>query len=262
MERNVVFKIAYDGSKFYGSQKQPNKITVQGFMEEILSAMMKKNIKTTFASRTDRGVHAFSQYLSFKIDNPIELRKFYTLNKRLKYVKIRKVYEAPNDFNPRFDCEKKTYMYVIKNSKSVTPFFSDYFWHIPEKLDMDAMKEAASYFIGEHNFIGFCKKREEDENTIRRIEKIKMVTGNNFIKIFITGNAFLYNMIRFMTYALVEIGKKKKSPQFIKNMLLLSDNNELNRNVAGGKALPGGLYLTKIYYGAKVLKPAKEEKTR
>lgn len=241
--RYFAFKISYNGRFFHGSQKQENLYTVQGRIDESLSNMLDKEIRTTFASRTDAGVHAYGNYLNFSTDLPVPPEKFYSLNRRLKYINIEKVYEVDKDFSARFSNSGKTYMYIIDNSPVKNPLTEDFCWHVGERLDIGEIRKTCGYFIGEHDFQAFARKRFPDENTVRKITRCRLVTGSHKLYFFITGNGFLYNMIRIMIYSLNQVGRKKISSNRIRDMLQYGDQYNIL-----GKALPGGLYLVNVYY--------------
>ncbi|MGM0607742.1 MAG: tRNA pseudouridine(38-40) synthase TruA [Candidatus Muiribacteriota bacterium] len=244
--KNIVLKISYNGFPYFGSQKQKGFPTVQGELEKKISAMLKENIKTVFASRTDRGVHAFGNFLNFHTNSNIPAQKLYRINKYVENIKIRKVYTADKEFSTRHNAEGKKYMYLINTNPHISPFFINNFWHINKKMDVNKIKEACSYFIGRHDFRNFSRKIPTDRNTVREIDKIKLVTGSNFLKFYITGKSFLYNQIRFMIYSLHEVGLFRRSPASIKDLL------EDEYKKLSGKAVPGGLYLIDVFYDCKL----------
>lgn len=245
MKKNIVLKIAYAGQYFYGSQKQRDFYTVQGELERRLSGFLGEKIQTTFASRTDRGVHAVGNYASFSTESNIPAEKIYRLNRSLKHIRIRKVFTSSDDFSARHSARGKIYMYQIYTKKAKNPFIEDYFWHTGVTPDTELIKNSMEQFIGEHDFQAFSKKRDERENTVRTIYSIKMVTGSNTIRFFIRGNSFLYNQIRFMLYSLNEIGRRRLPPDYISYML--KNGSDSNRRLTG-KALPGGLFLVNVFY--------------
>ncbi len=241
--RHIALKIAYDGSRFRGSQKQPDVPTVQGELENRLRRLLDDDIKTVMASRTDSGVHAFGNVMSFSTDSPVPPQRIYTLNRRMKYIRIRKIYETTPEFSARFSSRGKTYMYCISTSKHRLPFLNDHFWqpdHIPEP---GLMQKAADNFTGTHDFTAFCRKKTPDQDCTRNIRSVKVVTGTQNIRIYIKGNAFLYNMVRFMVYSLYLVGIGKRPAHSIKAMLDYGAHHRPE-----GKALPGGLYLFRVYY--------------
>ncbi|MCK9224526.1 MAG: tRNA pseudouridine(38-40) synthase TruA [Candidatus Muirbacterium halophilum] len=245
--KHYAFKISYNGRFFHGSQVQKNVSTVQEKLEEALSYMTSSQIKTYFASRTDSGVHAYGNYVNISTDIPVPPERFYDLNRKMKYINIEKVFEVDENFSARYSNYGKTYMYIIDNSPSKNPLESDFCWHIDKKLDIDEMKKACKYFVGEHDFVAFGRKKFKEENTIKKITRCRLVTGSNKIYFFITGNGFLYNMIRIMIHSLHAVGRNKISSNRIKDMLECGNKYNIL-----GKAQPGGLYLVNIYYNKEM----------
>ncbi len=236
----IVF--SYDGSKYFGFQKQKEKKTIQKTMEQALYKIAKTEVKITPSGRTDTGVHALNQTAHFDLDINItadELKK--ALNAILPadiYVKKAK---EKNNFHARFDAIKKEYAYYI-NIGDYNVFEKDYVMQLNKKLDVDKMKQASKFFLGTHDFSSFCKKRKE-EDAQRTIFDIKIVTSGNKIKISIIGSGFLRYMVRNMVGTLIEVGQEKISVDQIKKILQSKD-----RCKAGAKAPAEGLYLRKAHY--------------
>ena len=264
MERNILLTIKYDGSAFHGWQRQPNKRTVQGTLEEALSKFCGQEIKIDGTSRTDAGVHAFGQRASFKGDFGIPTDKIkLAVNNYLAGgmnqlnhvgdVEILDAVEMPADFHARFDSKGKTYRYVINNSKEPDIFRRNYCYFVPEKLDLDRMKEAAAHIVGTHDFKSFeASGSQEKETTVRTISELKIErieesgeggAHKDDIILEITGDGFLYNMVRIIVGTLVEVGLGRKEPAELKNIIEKKD-----RTFAGHTAPAAGLYLKEIYY--------------
>ncbi len=259
MEKNFLITIAYDGSCFSGWQKQPDKRTVQGTLEETLSFFTGQDIKLSGTSRTDAGVHALGQCASFKGDFSIPPDGLMrAANNRLSGgmnrknavgdVEILSIREMPDDFHARFNCLGKTYRYVINNSPSRDIFRRNYAYWIPEALDVEKMREGASFMEGTHDFKAFQSSGgQERETTVRTIKKInileKPTSEGRDILIEVTGDGFLYNMVRIITGTLVEIGLNKRSPVSVTETI-----NSLERAKAGHTAPAEGLYLKEIYF--------------
>ncbi|MBR6473810.1 MAG: tRNA pseudouridine(38-40) synthase TruA [Firmicutes bacterium] len=258
MEKNFLLKIAYDGSCFSGWQKQPDKRTVQGTLEDTLSAFTGIQIKLNGTSRTDAGVHALGQCASFSGEfsiPPEGLMK--AANDRLSGgmnrknnvgdVEILSIEEMPPDFHARFDCKGKTYRYVINSSPERDIFRRNYCYWIPERLDTDAMRLAAGYIIGEHDFKAFqASGGTERETTVRTITDVSVFTSDekaDDVIIEVTGDGFLYNMVRIITGTLVEVGLGKRTPESVRDTIESED-----RARAGHTAPAEGLYLKEIYY--------------
>lgn len=256
MERNILLTIAYDGSVFHGWQRQPNQITVQGYLEKVISQLFKREIILNGTSRTDAGVHALGQRASFKCDvNIPEDRIANVINNALcgrekssfaiAPVRIVAAEEKPPDFHARFDCRGKKYIYRIKNSVDVDIFSRNYIYHLPERLDIEAMREAAAMIEGTHDFKCFeasgGNPRESTVKTVRSLEILE--AGEKVLEIHVTGDGFLYNMVRIITGTLVDIGTGKIDKESVKSIIASKD-----RRLAGHTAPPYGLYLAEVYY--------------
>ena len=255
MNRNIVITIEYDGSVFHGWQRQPDCLTVQGMIEEALEILCGKPVEINGTSRTDAGVHAYGQKASFSGDFGIPTGRIaYALNNLLSSdrwgeaagaVRITEAAEAEPDFHARFSAKGKTYLYKIFNLPLMEVFRRNYCYHIPEKLDLGQMRKAASYMEGTHDFVCFqASGGQERETTVRTISSITIEEADEgYVYIRVTGDGFLYNMVRIITGTLVEAGLGKTAPEKVKTIIESKD-----RALAGHTAPPQGLYLEQIYY--------------
>lgn len=256
MEKNILLKIKYDGTDFSGWQRQPNVRTGQGEIEAALSKVTGLDVKIEGTSRTDAGVHAMGQMASFKGDFgiPVEKLKYVANNilwamsgNKMKSpdIEILEVAEVDLDFHARFDSVGKTYKYIIEHGKDFDIFNRNYAYQIRELLDVEKIKSAAQAFVGEKDFKGFQSSGGTPrESTIRKITSMKVeVSSPNRIEIFVTGNGFLYNMVRIIVGTLVDIGLGKISLDEIDDIIKSCD-----RCRAGHTAPPQGLYLLRVYY--------------
>ncbi|WP_040304845.1 tRNA pseudouridine(38-40) synthase TruA [Caminibacter mediatlanticus] len=241
MESKVLAVISYDGSKFYGMQKQPNKKTIQG---EIELALNKLNINSIVqhAGRTDKGVHALNQVISFTIPNFWDLNKLQTsLNKIIHpYIHIKKIKFIKNDFNPRFNAKKRSYRYII--SPIFSPHKADYETYYDKKINIELLKKAIKKFEGTYDFEYFAKTGSEVNNYIRTIYKTDIIEYKNKVILKIIGNGFLRGQIRIITNFLLMINENK---------LTIDDlQKQLNKDQLFTKHLapPNGLYLERIWY--------------
>ncbi len=241
----VLLNIMYDGTNFFGWQKQQDKRTVQHEIEKALKSLFKKDIPIRGASRTDAKVHALDQLAVFKHDFNIPMQKLpFAINSFLpKDIVITNATIVPDDFHPQKNVYKKTYIYKIYNNSFNNPLLINYAEFINKKLDIKKMQDACKYFIGEYDFKAFCATKSYAKTTIRTIYNLNIENKENFITIKITGNGFLYNMVRIITGTLIDIGMQKKPPSCIKEII-----NSKNRANAGATASAKGLYLYKIYY--------------
>lgn len=257
MERNILLTIEYDGTDFCGWQRQPGVRTVQGQLEQVLTKVCGKEIKLNGTSRTDAGVHALGQRASFRGEFGIPTNRIMLavnnmlcggMNVRGKCsdVYIREVREMPAGFHARFDAKGKKYRYIIKNSGEMDVFARNYCYQVKTPLDLAAMEEAAALIVGTHDFACFQaaggNPRETTVRTVFSLDVFRREDGD--IAIEITGDGFLYNMVRIITGTLVEVGQGKKKPQEMPSIITSKE-----RQRAGHTAPPEGLYLVEIYYG-------------
>lgn len=243
--KRVKLTVAYDGTNYCGWQVQPNGITVQEVLNQCLSEVTGENIETIGASRTDAGVHALGNVAVFDTEMRMPGDKFsFALNQRLpEDIRIQKSEEVDADFHPRYVKSQKTYEYRILNCRFPIPTerFYSHFTYIP--LDVDKMKEAASYLIGEHDFKSFCGTGAQVKTTVRTVKEIQIEKSGDRITIRITGEGFLYNMVRIIAGTLMDIGGGLYPPEKMKEILEAKD-----RKKAGPTAPARGLTLMKIQY--------------
>ncbi|MBR1653403.1 MAG: tRNA pseudouridine(38-40) synthase TruA [Clostridia bacterium] len=244
--RNIKLLIEYDGKDFNGWQKQPNKLNIQGEIERAIQEITKEDDIQLFASgRTDAGVHALGQVANFKTSSNMPVEKFPIAinNKIKKSIVIKEAEEVDERFHSRYNCKKKTYRYIINNSEYGSAIYRNLECHIPQKLDVEAMKAAIKYFEGEHDFKGFKASGTSSKNSVRKIFKTKIEVHNERIFIEITGSGFLYNMVRIISGTLVDVGLGKILPEEIPEIINAGD-----RKRAGKTLPPQGLYLLKVEY--------------
>ena len=199
MMNNLVAAIEYDGTKFQGSQKQPNVRTVQGVFDESLLLIHKENIISEFASRTDSGVHAQKQVVSFKSNLDISDESWVdTLNYNLpKDIRVFKCNRVKKNIDVRRDAIEREYTYRIILGDRISPIEYNYFEHIKESLDISSLQNATNVFIGKHNFLSFTGRLlPKNSNTIREIKSIKYNFSGRKMDIIISGNSFLYQQVR------------------------------------------------------------------
>ncbi len=249
MRKRILFTIAYDGTAYYGWQKQKNAQvpTVEGTFEKACRLLFRQDdLECIGASRTDRGVHALGQRAVLDVDTtiptekiPLAIRSF--LPNDIVVTETREV--SPN-FHPRYDCIQKTYEYKIYNKSYPNPLYRHFSEFIPMKLDIMTMQKCALQLIGKHNFQSFCASGSQAQSTVRTIFDCQVCQEGEFIRIRVTGDGFLYHMVRILAGTLIEAGMGKRTPQQVKEILLSTD-----RTKAGKTAEPQGLTLLKIDYG-------------
>lgn len=243
--RNIKLTIQYDGRGYHGWQSQDNALTVQDVLEEAVKEITGVRPKIIGCSRTDTGVHAKRFVCNFKSETKIPNRKLpLALNTKLpRDVVCLSAEDAEDNFHSRYHAKKKTYTYYIQNSQFPDVFKLDYAWHFPYSLDIDEMKRAAEAFLGEHDFIGFAASGFTVKTTVRTIYSLEVEQVEDLVKITVTGNGFLYNMVRIIAGTLAFCGCGKLRAEDMADIIASKD-----RKRAGITAPSGGLYLTEVYY--------------
>ncbi len=239
--KRVMLTVAYDGTAYSGFQVQENAKTIEGELNRCLSGLFSEDIKVIGASRTDAGVHALCNVAVFDTNARMPGEKIsYALNQRLpEDIRIRRSKEVETDFHPRRCESRKTYEYRIINSQFPLPTKRLYthFTYIP--LDVIRMQAAALYLVGEHDFKSFCSIASQAETTVRTIYDLQVEQEGEEIIIRVTGNGFLYNMVRIIAGTLMEVGKGRWEAEYVPDML-----SALDRTAAGPTAPACGLMLT------------------
>lgn len=237
--------VAYDGTNYCGWQTQPNGITIQGVLNDALTELLGEPIETIGASRTDAGVHALGNVAVFDTNTRIPGEKIsYALNQRLpEDIRIQLSEVVEPDFHPRYCDSEKTYEYRILNRHFPVPTerLYSYFYHY--KLDVEKMREATSYLIGEHDFASFCGSKAQVKTTVRTVTGMEVERDGDMVTIRISGTGFLYNMVRIISGTLIEIGNGQYPPQKMKEIL-----DARNREAAGPTAPAHGLTLMGIRF--------------
>lgn len=243
--RNIKLTIEYDGKDFNGWQKQPTKLNIQGEIERAISEITGEEIELIASGRTDAGVHSFAQVANFKTNSTLPIQKFaIAINSKLKKsIRIKNAEEVDERFHSRYNCKQKTYRYVINNGEHASAIYRNLEYFIPEKLDIEEMKKAIKYFEGEHDFKGFKASGTSSKSSVRTIYKTEIRQEADRIIIELTGNGFLYNMVRIISGTLVDVGLGKINAEDIPDII---DSKE--RTKAGKTLPPYALYLVKVEY--------------
>lgn len=244
--RRIRLVVAYDGTDYCGWQIQPNGITIEEVLNTTFKKLTGEDIHVIGASRTDSGVHALGNVAVFDTDSPIPPERMaYALNRKLpEDIVIVKSDEVPPNWHPRYqDRVSKTYEYHIYNAPVPDPMKRRYSTFVSFPMDADKMREGAAYLTGEHDFVSFCNIRTNVENTVRTIEEIVIENSGSDITIRVTGNGFLYNMVRIIAGTLIRVGRGFYTPGKVKEILEAKQRTE-----AGVTAPPEGLTLLRIEY--------------
>ena len=240
--RRIKLIVSYDGTNYCGWQKQPNGITIEEVLNKALSSLCGEVIG---ASRTDSGVHAFGNVAVFDTRMKMEAAKFaFALNQRLpEDIRIQESEEADLAWHPRkCDCVK-TYIYRILNRKINIPTERLYAHFCYFRLDIDKMREASGYFIGTHDFTSFCSQKTQAQSPVRTIHSLEVLKDEEMITIVVSGDGFLYNMIRIIAGTLIKVGTGVYPPDYVKQIFKAK-----NRRMAGQTMPARGLTLVEIEY--------------
>lgn len=243
--KRIKLTVAYDGTNYCGWQVQPNGITIEEVLNKTLSKLTGEDICIIGASRTDSGVHAMGNVAVFDTETTIPPERIaMSLNQRLpEDIVIVKSEEVAADFHPRYCNCSKTYEYHIINTRIPIPTkrLTNYF--VSYNLNIDDMRKAATYLVGEHDFASFCNVRTNVESTVRTITALDILQNGDEITVRITGNGFLYNMVRIIVGTLIRVGRGFYQPEQVKEILEAKE-----RTAAGVTAPAHGLMLMQIDY--------------
>lgn len=242
---NIKIIIEYDGTNYHGWQRQKNAITIQQVLEEAIGSVTGEKISLIGSGRTDAGVHAIAQVANFFTNTTIPIDRLpYAINSKLpRDITVNHASIVPPDFHARKSAIAKIYNYRIYNANFPSPLYRHYTYFYSRPLDVNAMKKAAKFFIGEHDFSAFRTTGSSIKTTVRRIEHLEILQDDKLINIRICANGFLYNMARIIAGTLLEVGAHKKKPEEVPEILRSKD-----RNKAGKTLAPQGLCLLKVIY--------------
>ena len=237
--------IEYDGTAYAGWQRQPGQPTIQAEIEAALQRIVQARIAVIGAGRTDAGVHALGQVVSFRTDRTMMPREWIkALNAVLPSdIAVRSAQQAADDFHARYSAKMKVYRYRILNRPERSAFERTGAWHVRTPLDVDAMREGAVPLIGRHDFSSFQGSQTDTKDPVCRICRLELTEVRAVLRIELEADRFLKQMVRAIVGTLVEIGQAKRLPQAMKDILCAHDRRE-----AGYTAPPHGLYLVRATY--------------
>lgn len=243
--KRVKLVVAYDGTNYHGWQVQDNGITIEEVLNRTISELVQEDIKVIGASRTDAGVHACGNVAVFDTESRIPGDKFsFALNQRLpEDIRIQESCEVDADFHPRYADTVKTYEYNILNRRFEMPSKRLYAAFCYYPMDIERMNQAAAYLVGEHDFKSFCSAGAQVQTMVRTIYAVNVTKEDDMVHIRITGNGFLYNMVRIIAGTLMQVGTGLMEPERVKEILEARD-----RSKAGPTAVAKGLTLVEIRY--------------
>lgn len=244
--RNIKLTIEYDGKNFAGWQTQPGKVSIQGEILNAIKEVTGEVVELNASGRTDAGVHALGQIANFKTNTNIEISKIpYALNSKLpNSIVIKKAEEVEERFHSRYNCRGKTYRYIINNSEFPSALNRYREFHVPQQLDLAVMKEAIKLFEGTHDFKGFKSSGgSPKKTTVRTLTKCELIQNEKNIIIELSGDGFLYNMVRIIAGTIVDVGLGKIKIEDMQKIIESGD-----RKLAGRTLPPHGLYLVEVRY--------------
>ncbi len=243
--RRVSLVVQYDGTDYHGFQRQPGLPTVQLELEEALSRLLGESVTILGAGRTDAGVHAFGQTVTFDTESPVPTARIvHALNGLLPdTVSAVEAREVPQEFHPRYDALGKLYGYRVLNRELPSPFIGRYAWHLAKPLDLPLMREAAGSLRGRHDFVGFSSSGSEVQDTVRDLRRLDVERHGELVEIRAEADGFLYMMVRRLVGALVDAGIGALSVTEVQRILRSRDRCRC-RTVAP----PQGLSLIKVSY--------------
>ncbi|NLK07756.1 MAG: tRNA pseudouridine(38-40) synthase TruA [Firmicutes bacterium] len=246
-KKNVRLLVEYDGTAYHGFQTQedPHLPTIQSKLEEAVWRICQEKVRVTGSGRTDAGTHALGQVINFQTSSRIPIDKLpKALNSALpRDIRIQEAEYVQTDFHACYDAVAKTYQYVIDNQPTPSVFRRCYAYHVPHDLDTAKMQKAAAALVGTHDFASFRTSGSSARTSVRTVFQLDVIASGSSITITIKADGFLYNMVRNIVGTLVEVGRGKRQPGCVADILKARD-----RTKAGPTAPAHGLYLLEVYY--------------
>lgn len=244
--RNFKLVLAYDGTRYRGWQRLGNSPdTIQGKLEQTLSRILEQPVEVHGSGRTDAGAHAKGQVASFRAETDRSCREITALLRQYlpEDIGVLELTEAAPRFHARLSATGKTYVYRVWNSRMPNVFERRYVHQIGEPLDVEAMGRAAADFLGTHDFLAFCSNKHFKKSSVRTVTALEIQQLGHEVRFTVTGNGFLYNMVRIMVGTLLEIGLHRRTETAIPDVLA-----SRSREQAGETAPARGLCLEEVYY--------------
>lgn len=244
--RNIRLKVSYEGTRYQGWQKQETSDnTIQGKLEKLISRMCGEEITVQGSGRTDAGVHARGQVVNFHTSCEMSLQEMQQyMNQYLpEDIAVVEIAEVAERFHSRLNATGKKYCYRVWNSSVPNVFWRRYAYTVEEAMDVEAMKLAAGYFLGEHDFKAFTSTKKGKKSTVRRIDSIDIAREGDLLTFTFQGNGFLYHMVRILVGTLLEVGRGERKADTMPEIL------ESKTRENAGALVPGkGLMLEEVYY--------------
>lgn len=243
--KRILLTISYDGTRYYGWQKQTGRPTIQEEIEKALKIVCGRQVEVFGSGRTDAGVHALGATAHFDLDVAIPVSKLaQVLNNLLPPdICIQSARQVADDFHARFAAKRKCYEYRVYTGKKKDVFSANYYAIVTDPLDFEKMKEAKNLLVGRHNFEGFCSSATAVKDFVREIYSIEIARKKDMIYFTFEGNGFLYNMVRILVGTLIDVGRGRLPIKRVKDALKTGD-----RTLVGITMPPQGLYLKSVTY--------------
>jgi tRNA pseudouridine38-40 synthase len=249
--RTLRVRLAYDGTSFRGwaSQGDPDIRTIEGVLVELLTRVLHEPVRLSVAGRTDAGVHARGQVMSFVTERGIRASKLQgAINGHLgPEVVALDVTEVPASFDARFSASAREYRYVIDTAPVADPFTSRFLWQRPGELDVGAMRAGASHLVGLHDFTTFCRHPGAQKSTVRQLDRLSVRKVGTQVELGLRANAFLHQMVRAVVGTLVLVGEGQLRPGDVERLLA-----QRSRGGTGNLAPARGLTLERVVYGRRL----------
>ena len=244
--RNIKCIVTYEGTRYQGWQRQESSDnTIQGKLEQLISRMCAEKIEIQGSVRTDAGVHALGQVINFHTHSEMKVQEMLTyMNQYLpEDIAVVEIEEVSERFHSRLNAKGKQYSYRVWNSSVPNVFWRRFAHTVEQPLDVEAMKKAAGYLLGEHDFKSFTSTKKGKKSTVRNIKSIDIVQDGNMLTFTFKGNGFLYHMIRILVGTLIEVGLGDRSAESIPQTIAAKDREQ------AGALVPGkGLVLEQVFY--------------
>lgn len=244
--RNILLELSYKGTNYKGFQRQKNtQETIENYLANAIKNVFCEDVKITASGRTDAGVHALKQCVNFQTLKNIQTQNIpRALNTYLPQdIRVKSAKEVDENFSARFSAKKKTYLYVVRQGEIASPILWDMVANYPYKLDEQKIEDCVKKFVGTHNFKAFASSNTDVKDFNRTIYNFTFQKKDNFLIFKITGNGFLYNMVRIIIGTILDIARGKLDIDIIDKMFETGD-----RSIGGKTAKPNGLYLYDVEY--------------
>ncbi len=246
--KRYFLELAYHGKNYHGWQRQPNAVSIQQTLEERMSLLLREEISLTTAGRTDAGVHALQTFVHFDVQNPpVNPDDFvHRLNAFLPPdIAVKAMFSVPDNAHARYDARLRSYIYQITTKKN--PFLTDFAWRYENRLDLDAMNQAAAVLPEYEDFTSFSKVKTDVKHFLCDVREAYWEKKGDLLIFHISANRFLRNMVRSIVGTLVEVGQGKRKPEDMHEII-----QGKNRNLAGPSAPAKGLFLEKVIYKPEI----------